>query len=326
VKAAQRDRYGPPEVVGIRDVETPIPRGDQVLVRVHASSVNRADLDGLYPRWQFVRLFYGLRVPRLKGLGLDVAGVVEAVGPDAIRFRPGDRVYGDMFAYGQAAFAEYVCAAEKAFLPVPADISFEDAATLPHSAVLAVQGLRLRTGQTIGPGDRLLVVGASGNVGPFVVQIGKARGAIVTGVCRTDKIEFVRSLGADAVIDYTTTDYTRTGERFDWIVDVDAHHPITRWRRSLQPGGAYVAMGGPTTWLLQALFVALLMGLRGGRRMGLLLNWKPFHPVDVHTLEELVAAGKVRPAIDRRFGLSDLVEALRYVEDGRARGKIVIIP
>jgi NADPH:quinone reductase-like Zn-dependent oxidoreductase len=324
LKAARRERYGPPEVVEIRDVDTPIPIADQVLVRVHASSVNRADLDGLYPRWQFIRLFYGLRVPRFKGLGLDVAGVVEAVGPDARRLRPGDRVYGDMFSYGQAAFAEYVCASAKAFLPIPPYMSFEDAATIPHSAVLALQGLRLRSGRGIGPGDRLLVVGASGNVGPFVVQIAKANGAIVTGVCRTEKIEFVRSLGVDDVIDYTTTDYTRTGARFDWIVDVDAHHAIPRWRRTLRPDGAYVAMGGPTMWLLQALLVAPFMRLGGGRRMGLLLGWKPFHPHDVHTLEELIATGSVRPRIDRRFPLSDVAQALRYVDDGHARGKVVI--
>jgi NADPH:quinone reductase-like Zn-dependent oxidoreductase len=325
VKAAMRDRYGPPEVVDVREVDRPNPTDDQVLVRVHAASVNRADLDGLYPRWQFIRLFYGLRRPRNRRLGLDVAGVVESVGPNVTRFKPGDRVFGDMFAFGEGAFAEYVRAPEKAFLPMPAAMTFEEAATLPHSAVLALQGLRLRNGRTIKQGDRVLVVGASGNVGPFVVQIAKSMGADVTGVCRTEKIDFVRSLGADHVIDYTTTDYTRPGERYDWIVDVDAHHGILRWRGALRANGVYAAMGGPGSWLVQALLVGPIASLATGKKMGLMLHWKPFKPEDVETLKGLIAAGKLKPIIDRRFPLGEIVEALRYVDEGRARGKVVII-
>src|SRR5256885_1678476 len=218
MKAATRDRYGPPDVVEVRDIERPTPVDDQVLVRVQAASVNRADLDALYPRWQLSRLFLGIRNPRRPGLGLDVAGVVESVGPNATRFKPGDRVFGDMFNFGQGAFAEYVAAPEKAFLPMPPDMPFEVAATLPHSAVLAVQGLRRRNGRTVQPGGRVLVVGASGNVGPFLVQLAKSMGADVTGVSRTEKLDFVRSLGAADVIDYTKVDYTRTGQHFDWIV------------------------------------------------------------------------------------------------------------
>jgi NADPH:quinone reductase-like Zn-dependent oxidoreductase len=204
MKAAMRDRYGPPEVVEVREVDRPTPKDHEVLVRVHAASVNRADLDGLYPRWQLTRLFLGLRNPRMPRLGLDVAGVVEAVGPNVTRFRPGDEVFADLFLFGQGAFAEYVCAPDKAFLSIPAGMSFEVAATLPHSAVLAVQGLRAGD-RTVKPGDKVLVVGASGNVGPFVVQIAKAMGAEVTGVASTAKLDFVRSLGADHVNDYTTT-------------------------------------------------------------------------------------------------------------------------
>jgi NADPH:quinone reductase-like Zn-dependent oxidoreductase len=323
MKAAVRDRYGPPDVVEVKDVDRPMPADDQILVRVHAASVNRADLDGLYPRWQLTRLFLGLRKPRTPRLGLDVAGVVESVGPGVTRFKPGDRVFADLFAFGMGAFAEYACAREKAFLPIPAGMSFEDAATLPHSAVLAIQGLRSGS-RTVGSGDKVLVVGASGNVGPFVVQIAKSRGAEVTGVCRTDKMDFVRSLGADHVIDYTKVDYTRTGERYDWIVDVDAHHGILRWRGALRPKGVYVAMGGPGSWILQALLVAPFVSLATGKRMGLLLGWKPFKREDVETLEELIAAGKVKPVIDRRFPLAEIVEALRYVDEGRARGKVVV--
>ena len=324
MQAAMRDRYGPPDVVEVRDVDRPIPSGDQVLVRVHAASVNRADLDGLYPRWQLTRLFLGLRKPRIPGVGLDVAGIVESVGPAVTRFRPGDRVFADLFAFGQGAFAEYVCAREKAFQSMPADMAFEEAATLPHSAVLALQGLRLRDGRTIGPGDKVMIVGASGNVGPFAVQIAKSRGAEVTGVCRTDKMDFVRSLGADHVIDYTTTDYTRTGERYDWIVDVDAHHGIPRFRRALRPKGVYAALGGSGSWLLQALLVGPLVSIATGKRMGLMLAWKPFKAEDVETIKELVAAGKLKPVIDRRFPLSQVVDALRWVDEGHARGKVVI--
>ena len=319
-----RDRYGPPEVVEVREIERPTPKDDEVLVRVHAASVNRADLDGLYPRWQLSRLFLGVRRPRSPGLGLDVAGVVKSVGPNVTRFKPGDRVFGDLFNFGQSAFAEYVAAPEKAFLPIAAEIPFDQAATLPHSAVLALQGLRLRNGRTIKPDDTVLVVGASGNVGPFVVQIAKSMGAHVTGVARGDKLDFVRSLGADEVIDYTKVDYTRTGRRFDWIVDVDAHHSVLRWRASLTPRAVYVAMGGPGSWLLQALFVAPLASIATGNHMGLLFWWKPFNPPDVETLEALIAAAKLRPVIDRRFPLSEVVEALRYVDEGQARGKVVI--
>ena len=199
MKAAVRDRYGSTDVVRLDDVDRPIPGEDELLVRVHAASVNRADLDGLGPRPSFARLFMGLRRPRNPRLGIDVAGVVEAVGSTVTRFRPGDRVFADLFPFGQGAFAEYVAARETAFQTIPGGMAFEDAATLPHSAILAVQGLRLRDGRTIRPGDTVLVDGASGNVGPFAVQIAKSRGAVVTGVCSEAKLDFVRSLGVDQV-------------------------------------------------------------------------------------------------------------------------------
>jgi len=324
MKAAVRDRYGPPDVVELSEVDRPVPAADQVLVRVRAASVNRADLDGLYPRWQFTRAFFGLRKPRSRWLGLDVAGVVESVGASVTRFGPGDEVFGDLFAFGAGAFAEYACARETAFASMPAGMTFEEAATLPHSAILALQGLRVRNGRSIRPGDRVLIVGASGNVGPFAVQIAKALGAEVTGVARTAKVDFVRSLGADHVIDYTKGDYTRTGEPYDWIVDVDAHHSILHWRHALRPKGAYVALGGSAAWFLQALLQGPAVSIATGKRMGLMLWWKPFRADDVETLKELIAAGKLNPAIDRRFPLSAVVEALRYVDEGRAKGKVVI--
>jgi NADPH:quinone reductase-like Zn-dependent oxidoreductase len=324
MKVAVREKYGSLDVVEVRDVDTPTPADDEVLVRVHAASVNRADLDGLGPRPAFARLFIGLRAPRNHGVGLDVAGVVEAVGSAATRFKPGDEVFADLFAYGAGAFAEFVSAREKAFEPIPPGMSFEDAATLPHSAVLAVQGLRLRNGRTVAAGDRVLIDGASGNVGPFAVQIAKSMSAEVTGVCRTEKVDFVRSLGADHVIDYTKVDYTATGERYDWIVDTDSHHSILRVRRALRPGGVYVTLGGTSWPILAAMVLGPLISLASDKWTGLLLWWKPFRPEDVATVTELIAAGKVKPVIDRRYPLSEVVEALRWVDDGHARGKVVI--
>jgi len=326
MKAALRERYGSVDVVELRDIEKPQPADDQVLVRVRAASVNRGDLDGLTPRPQFVRLFIGLRAPRQPRIGLDAAGEVEAVGPGVTRFKPGDRVFGDMFSFGAGSFAEYVCAPERAFLPIPSGMTFEVAATLPHSANLGVQGLRLRNGRTIKAGDRVLVDGASGNVGPFAVQIAKAAGAEVTGVARAEKLDFVRSLGADHVIDYTATDYTRAGQRYDWIVDTDSHHSLLAVRRALVPGGVYVTLGGTSWPILGSILAAPFISRAVGRRMGLLLWWKPFNPPDIQRVTDLIAEGAVRPAIDRRYPLDQVVDALRWVDDGHARGKVLVIP
>jgi NADPH:quinone reductase-like Zn-dependent oxidoreductase len=326
MRAAQRDRYGSVDVVSVRDVAMPVPTGDQILVRVVAASVNRADLDAMGPRWQFMRLFTGLRAPRQPGIGIDVAGVVEGIGPQATRFKVGDSVFADLFPYGQGAFADYACAPQKAFELMPASLSFEEAATLPHSAVLALQGLRDRRGRTPVAGNRVLVVGASGNVGPFAVQVAKSLGAHVTAVASGPKLEFVRSLGADEMIDYQQTDYTRTGERYDWIVDVDAHHSLLRWRDSLRNNGRYVAMGGGGGWLAKTLLQGPAVGLATSRHMGLMLWWKPFHRPDVERLKELIASGQLRIFIDRQYSLTDVVAALRHVDEGKATGKVVITP
>ena len=324
MKAAVRHRYGSPDVVTLADVERPVPSEGEVLVRVRAASVNRADLDGLKPRPSFMRLFMGLRGPRNHRVGIDVAGVVESVGAGVTRLRPGDEVFGDLFAYGQGAFAQYVCASAGAFETMPTGMTFEQAATLPHSAILALQGLRLRSGRTIKPGDRVIVVGASGNVGPFAVQIARSLGAEVTGVCSTAKVDLVRSLGADHVIDYEKVDYTSTGERYDWILDTDSHHAIFRIRRALRPGGVYVTLGGETGRIFQGLVVGPLISMRSDQSTGLMIWWKPFHRPDVATLKELIAAGKLAPVIDRQYPLSGVVDALRHVDEGRARGKVVI--
>jgi NADPH:quinone reductase-like Zn-dependent oxidoreductase len=327
MKAARYYRYGPPEVVRVEEVDRPTPSDDQVLVRVEAASVNRADLDGLKPKPGFVRLFMGMRAPKSPEVGIDAAGVVEEVGPAVTRFKPGDRVMTDMFKSGKfGAFAEFVCAREKAFEAIPDDMSFEDAATLPHSAVLALQGTRTGGGRSIQEGERVLVDGASGNVGPFVVQIAKARGAEVTGVASGDKLDFVRSLGADHVIDYTKVDFTKADERYDWIIAVDSHHSIRSARRALKPDGVYLTMGGDTAAIVASLFGSVVISRFGDKWSGLMLWWKPLNQPDVDALKELIADGKVRPVIDRRYPLDEVVEALRWVEDGNARGKVLVIP
>ena len=292
------------------------PKADEVLVRVEAAAVNRADLDGLYPAgppgcsWVRARRARKRRTRR--------GGTVEAVGPGVTASSPGDRVFGDMFASGVGAFAEYVCAPERAFEITPDGLSFEEAATLPHSAILAIQGLRLRDGRTIrGRGSRpdrrrvrqrRAVRGAGA----------KARGAEVTAVASPAKLDFVRALGADHAVDYTTTDYTTTGERYDWILDAYGAHSMRDVRRALRPHGVHVMLGGPTSRILESLVMGLPIKLASGKRTGLLIWWKPFNPDDVATLKELLAVGSVRPVIDRRYPLDEVVEALRWVDDGHA--------
>ena len=327
MRAAVRTGYGRPrDVVRMVDLDRPEPVDDQVRIRVHAASVNRADLDGIEPRPGFLRLFLGVRRPRDPRVGIDVAGVVDAIGPSVTRFRIGDRLFADLYPSGGGSFAESAVAPERVFQAMPDQLSFEDAATLPHSAILAIQGLRRRDGRTPGPGDRVLIGGASGNVGPFAVQLAKSYGAEVTGVCRGAKVDFVRSLGVDHVIDYEQVDYATTGERYDWIVEADSHHSMLQLRRALRPGGIYVTLGGGTRDLVAALLLGPVVSLATSKSIGLLLTWKPFHPPDAATLAAMVVDGRLRPQIDRRFPLEEAVDALTYVAEGRSRGKVLVLP
>jgi NADPH:quinone reductase-like Zn-dependent oxidoreductase len=327
MKVAWRDKYGGPDVVEVRDLPKPAPGPTEVLVKVKAASVNRADLDGLYPRWGFIKLFLGLRAPRasFRNLGIDMAGTVEAVGEGVTAFRPGDDVFSDLSAGGQGAFAEYACDKEKVFSRMPAGLSYEEAACLPHAGVLAVRAFAKRGGREVRAGERVLVVGASGNVGPYCVQIAKSLGAHVTAVASAGKLDFVRELGADEVIDYRATDYTRPAQPYDWIVEVDAHHPARRWLRALKPGGVQLAFGGPASYILFGGLMALLSRRFTGKTVGLAFVG-PFGEKDVAKLKEYVAAGVIRPIIDRRFSLDEVGDALRYVDEGKPRGKVLVVP
>ena len=324
MKAALRFRYGSPDVVELRDIEKPTPGPGRVLVRVVAASVNRGDLDGIIGKPRFVRLFMGWRTPRDPRLGIDMAGVVEAIGEGVTRFKPGDQVFGDGFRFGTTAFSEYITPRETVIEMIPDGLTLEEASTLPHGAVLALQSLRHRNGRTFEPGAKVLVDGASGSVGPFAVQIAKSMGAEVTATCRTEKVEFVRSLGADSVLDYTKVDYTKSSERYDWIVDTDSHHSLFSARRALANGGTYVTLGGWDSAIFAGILLGPLISRFSDKWSGLMMWWKPFHQADVDAIKALIAAGKLKPAIDRTFRFSEIVEALRYVDDGHAKGKVVV--
>jgi NADPH:quinone reductase-like Zn-dependent oxidoreductase len=321
MKAFVRDTYGSPDVLELRDVARPVIGDDGVLVRIRASSLNQADLDYLYGRPFLTRMGTGLRKPRNRGLGLDVAGQVEAVGSGVRAFRPGDEVFGDLTQFGYGAFAEYAGAPERAWAHKPAAMTFEEAATVPQAAILALQGVQGRG--RIKPGDQVLVNGASGNVGPFAVQIAKSFGAEVTGVCSAGKMDLARSIGADHVIDYAREDVIRGDHRYDCIVDVVGNRSILEWRRVLKPGGVYATAGGPTARIFEALLLGPLMRLIGNRKMGLLW-WKPFKQEDVAILRELIETGRIKPVIDRSFPLHEVPQALRYLQEKRAVGKIVV--
>lgn len=322
MKAIVRREYGSPDVLTLAELDKPVVKDQDVLVRVRAASLNADDLEYLYGKSPFTRIATGLRKPRIRGLGVDVAGQVEAVGKNVTRFREGDEVFGNMTEFGLGAYAEYVCAPARAFALKPAKLTFEEAATVPQSAVLALQGLRGK--RQIEPGNRVLINGAGGNVGPFAVQIAKYFGAEVTGVDSTGKLDMVRAVGADHVIDYTREDPIRNGQRYDLILDVVARRSMLEWRRALNPGGLYVMLGASTALLLQGTFLGPLISMTGSKKMAVMWWWKPFQQEDVAFLKELIEAGSLAPVIDRRYSLSEVPVALRYLEEGHARGKVVI--
>lgn len=321
MRAVVRDRYGSPDVVRLAKVAKPVPGANEVLVRVEAASVNTADLDHLRGRPLIARIGTGMRKPKHRVMGLAAAGVVEVIGTEVSQFQPGDEVWADLIGFGHGAFAEYVSAPESAFAPKPAGMTFEQAATFPHSAVLA--GQALRGGRPIRPGHKVLIIGAGGCVGPFAVQIAKSLGAEVTGVDHTGKLEVMRSAGADHVVDHTREDVTRNGVGYDLVLDIAEAHSVLRYRRSLSDTGSYVLIARSLSGFFAAFFLGGLVALTGSKRMGVFM-WRPNDKGDLKFLGDLFDGGKLIPLIDRHFSLGEVGEALRYQEDGHARGKLVI--
>lgn len=331
MKAIVRTKYGPPDVLQLKEVEKPAPKEHEALVKVHAASLNAADLETLRGEWS--ARFTGPLKPRHKILGSDIAGRIEAVGRNVKQFQPGDEIWGDLSLLGFGAFAEYVCVPENALRRKPARMTFEEAAAIPSAGANALQNLRgmgsaspsilLADKGEIHPGERVLINGAGGGVGTFAVQIAKSFGAEVTGVDSSSKFDMLRSIGADHVIDYTQEDFTKNGQQYDLILDVVASRSIFDYRRALSPKGTFVMVGGSLPAILQAFILGPLISMNGSKKMGIVM-WKPNNQEDLSILEGLFTAGKVVPVIDKRYTLSEVPEALRYLEEGHAKGKIVI--
>lgn len=320
MKAAIYTRYGSPDVVRIMDVEKPVPKDNEVLIKVRAASVNPLDWHFMRGMPYFLRIAAGLHKPKDKRLGADVAGEVEAVGKNVTQFNPGDEVFGVC----RGAFAEYACAPESKLVVKPGNVTFEQAASAPVAAFTALQGLRDKG--HIQPGHKVLINGAAGGVGTFTVQIAKSFGAQVTGVCSTRNLEMVRSIGADHVIDYTREDFTKSGQRYDLILDCVGNHSLFACGRVLNAKGTYIGAGGSTDrWMIGtfARAITMLMMSRVASQKLVMILANP-NKGDLTIIGELMNAGTVRPVIDRRYGLAEVPDAIRYLEEGHARGKVVI--
>jgi len=316
MKAAVRHRYGSPDDVKLEEIEKPSPGDDEVLIQVRAVSLNASDWEFLTARPAYVR-FWGPFKPTCKVLGSDIAGRVEAVGKNVEKFQPGDEVFGDILGHW-GGLAEYACAPADALMLKPASMSFEQASATPQAGLVALQGLRNKG--RLQSGERVLINGAGGGTGTFAIQLAKSLGADVTGVDSARKLELMRSLGADSVIDYTKEDFTRNGQRYDLILDLVAHRSIFDNKRALSPEGRYVLAGGSLPRILEVLFLGPLLS-RGGRKLGIVgvkANRGLGHMV------ELFEAGTVVPVIDRTYALSEAAEALRYLGEGKALGKVVV--
>ena len=318
MRAIVRETYGPPDVLHLADVPMPTLHDGDVLVRVRAASANAGDWHLLRGTPLPFRLVAGLRTPRFRIIGTDIAGTIEAVGRNVTRFRPGDEVFGELSRSGFGAYAEFAAAPKAALALKPANLSFEEAATLPTASCTALQGLRKARIQRA---RRVLINGASGGVGTYAVQIAREFGTEVTAVCSTRNVDMVRAMAADHVMDYTRDDFARNGERYDSILATNGDRSIWDYRRALAADGSYAMTGGSTRQLTEALVFGPLLSL-GRQRFGNVLMTP--NQADLLVLKELCEAGKIRPIIDRRFPLSDVPSAVQYVEAGHARGKVVV--
>ena len=320
MKTIEFTRYGSPDYLKFKETEIPAPEAHEVLVRIHAASINSWDWELLHATPFANRIIFGLfRPKKLKTLGFDVAGRVEAVGNAVNKFRVGDEVYGDLSASGWGGFAEYVAAPEGALAIKPANLSFEQAAAVPQAGLLAWQGM-VDVGH-IQSGQKVLINGASGGSGTFAIQIAKTFDVEITGVCSTGKMDFVRSLGVDHVIDYTREDFTRNGKQYDLIIDAHALHSMSDYRRALSPNGRYIVHGGKTSTLMLILVLGPILSLFSNGQLKLLL-----HEANkgLDALGAFLESGKVLPVIDKCFPFSETIDALKYYGDGSARGKVVI--
>jgi NADPH:quinone reductase-like Zn-dependent oxidoreductase len=320
MKAIVLPKYGGPEVLQYMEVDKPIPTENQVLVKVHAASLNASDFEVMRGSWTG-RLGGPMRTKH-KILGTDIAGTVETVGSNVTRFQPGDEVMGDLlYPNGYGAFSEYACALEKILAPKPASMTFEQASTYPEAGIIAMQSLRWK--REIQPGDKVLINGAGGGMGSFAIQIAKYYGAEVTGVDSEIKHEMMKSIGSDHVLDYMVTDFTKTGARYDMILDTVARRSFRSYKRALNQNGMLVIVGGNRRALFRAIVLGPLVSRMGIRSYGINpLGKDPME--DYEFLVELFEAGKVVPVIDRSYTLSEVPEALRYLEDGLVLGKVVI--
>lgn len=325
MKAIVYDSYGSHDELHLEEVEKPIPKNNEVLVKVSAASINDWDW-GLLRGKPFVnRLMAGFPKPkRIKILGCDIAGQVESVGSEVVQFKPGDEVFGDLSKGGWGGFAEYTCASENELTLKPAGMTFDEAAAIPQAGILALQALRYNRGKDIKfirQGDKVLINGAGGGAGSFAVQIAKSLGAVVTGVDSGEKLESMLSTGADEVIDYAKEDFTKNGQSYDLIIDLMGFHPLFDYRRSLNFGGTYVMVGGSTALANKVIFLAPFISMVGSKKMGLLMHKAN---KDMDKMVELFESGKVVPVIDRRYPLSEVSEAFRYFGGGHTKGKVVI--
>lgn len=318
MRAVVYDRYGDPGVLRVVEVPTPTPGRGQALVQVAATSLNLSDWEGLCGSPFYARMSGGLRSPRRHTLGSDIAGRIEAVGPGGTRFRPGDEVYGDNLLL-KGGFAEYAVVPESALAAKPAELTFAQASTIPQAGAIALQGTALA-----GPGSRMLINGAGGGTGTFAIQLAKRLGAHVTGVDNSSKLEFMRSLGADEVIDYRSDDFTRGRAAYDLILDLVAHRSVFAYRRALAAGGRYKCVGGSVRTLLRVLTIGTLAARLTGRRIGVLVVKEG--PERFQPMADLCVAGDVNIHIDRVLGLDEVPEALAHVGEGRALGKVVVTP
>ncbi|MBK5108754.1 MAG: NAD(P)-dependent alcohol dehydrogenase [Anaerolineales bacterium] len=320
MKAIVCTKYGPPDVLELQEVKKPVPNEDEALVKIQAASLNAADLENM--RGEFVVRIAAPFRPMYRILGTDFAGTIEAVGKQVKQFQPGEEIWGDLsFPLGSATFAEYVCVPEDALRLKPASMTFEEAASIPTAAVVALQNLRDK--RPIQPGQKVLINGAGGGVGTFAVQLAKYFGAEVTGVDSSSKLDMLRSIGADHVIDYKQEDFTTGDQHYDLVLNVVAYRSIFTYRRALRPGGTFVYVGGSTSAIFQALLFAPLLTRNSEQKMGI-VPWKPNDKADMQYLTELFEAGKISPVIDRSYPLSEVSEAARYLEGGHVKGKLVV--